>query len=314
MTCTATCTAVSSWLQSPTCSNSSNVVTVQLLFTTTGIQSFELSFDSMKNFPSLASYSVKVTMTSSDGAYQISEDTYNLQNTLPNVITLNSWSFNSTILKESSTFSVSMTPTVPLGSTDYILITFPAEFTVASPICTLSSQQSCSNPTSNVLKIVSTGVFPATLAITISGITNPSASSNSPIFIETYNSANKLYDQDYSVKFQRFCTAYCRTCLSTNTSSCSTCYTDGTLVSGNTILSGTTCTSGCGSGSYYNTSTMACATCSTNCTECISYSGCTACPANYYLYNQACVGGCPLGYYTDSVTQTCAVCTAALHC
>lgn len=72
MSATSACSAVSSWLQTPSCSNSSNIVTVQLQFSIPNVKGFDLSLDSIKNYPSLVSYSVKVTLTSSDGVYQIS--------------------------------------------------------------------------------------------------------------------------------------------------------------------------------------------------------------------------------------------------
>lgn len=59
-------------MQTPSCSNSSNIVTVQLQFSIPNVKGFDLSLDSIKNYPSLVSYSVKVTLTSSDGVYQIS--------------------------------------------------------------------------------------------------------------------------------------------------------------------------------------------------------------------------------------------------
>jgi hypothetical protein len=316
MSTTATCTAVSSSLQTPVCTNNSNILSIVLQFNTSPVTSVVISLDNMINYPSLASYSVMVSLLSSDLIYQISQGTYSLQNQLPNSITLNSWSFSSNIMKDSSSsLSIDMKLTVPLGISDYVLITFPSQFILTNPTCTLTNQLACIYPTSQTIKITATGaIFPSQIVVSISGITNPAVSPSSNVFLESYTSSNNLCDQDYTIQFSTICLGYCRTCLTTNTSYCLSCYTDSTLVSGNIFLSNNNCTSNCLPKYYYNSTTSACSQCSTNCSECINYSNCTTCPATYYLYSQMCVSSCPLGYYNDNVTQSCLICTVALHC
>lgn len=78
----------------------------------------------IRNYPNVQQYTVSVGLYYS--TFSICYDTYPLMNTVPNTITINSYSFSNTILKNSSDLSVQFAPTIPLSSTDYILIIFPS--------------------------------------------------------------------------------------------------------------------------------------------------------------------------------------------
>lgn len=210
------------------------------------ISTVSFNINNMVNYPSLAAFTISLVLKSADNLYDIISQSFSLQNSQPNTITL-SYSFSNAIMLEPSTLSVSMTPTTPLQPTDYILMTFPSEFTLSLVSCTTSTQLSCSSPTSQKIKIVTSSIFPSPISLVISGITNPALSTSSSVYVETYTSGGSLKDQDSTITFVRICSAWCRTCSTVNTSSCSTCYTNDSLVSGNTILSNGQCTTTCSS-------------------------------------------------------------------
>ena len=93
---------------------------------------------------------------------------------------------------------------------------------------------------------------------TLKQITCPSYTPSSEIQIETYSSSNYRMSWDSSITFETGCTLPCRTCLSDDSASCLSCYDNEILVSGMTILDGTSCTSACGNGEYYDNSTNQC--------------------------------------------------------
>jgi hypothetical protein len=265
----------------------------------------------VRNYPSIQQYTVSVALNI--GAFSIAYETYPLTNTMPNQITISSYSFSNTILKNSSDLSIQLVPTTPLSSTDILQFVFPTQFSISSLTCALPSQLSCSI-SSQTVTITSTSSYSSSISVTFGGIMNPSTSPSSSIFIETYTQDHYLKDRDYSVKFVTACELYCRTCQSTNSSYCMSCYTDATIANGNTVLSGGVCTSACTPGFYLSAATASCVQCSTNCSECSDYSICTKCPANYYLYMNTCVGTCATGDYPDVTTQTCMECPTTLSC
>ena len=56
-----------------------------------------------------------------------------------------------------------------------------------------------------------------------------------------------------------------------------------------------TCVLACYLGQYKNMTTHNCEQCLSVCTQCLSYLGCQACIANYYLFNGSCLSGCASG-------------------
>ena len=138
-----------------------------------------------------------------------------------------------------------------------------------------------------------------------------------------------------------FCDVSCKTCLSSNASACTSCYS-GAFLNQNTL----TCSSACPVGFFTDSSTgnglcvaclAPCGNCSsaafclscldnntflvngscTGCSSpCLTCSGlrtnCTSCYSNStnpYLYGSTCNSGCLFGYYPDA-SFTCRICTS----
>ena len=138
-----------------------------------------------------------------------------------------------------------------------------------------------------------------------------------------------------------FCDAACKSCLSSNASVCTSCYSGAYLNQNNQ-----TCSSGCPNGFYPDSSSGngLCAACSSPCSYCNSATYCLSCldanlflvnglclgclspcltcsslrtnctscdssSANPYLYSAMCNTGCQFGYYPD-VSMTCKSCTS----
>jgi len=65
----------------------------------------------------------------------------------------------------------------------------------------------------------------------------------------------------------------------------------------------------CPNGTFANTSTLICDSCSINCGTCSSTaSNCTSCSSPYFFYNGTCVSVCPNLMYSNS--STCLLCQA----
>lgn len=103
------------------------------------------------------------------------------------------------------------------------------------------------------------------LEISLSGILAPTFSPSTSITIETRSNTGYLMSRSTQPKFSTNCALPCRTCLTTDLSSCLSCYSDPTLVSSKIILSGTQCVSACNNRQYYNNNSNQCDSCSSIC-------------------------------------------------
>lgn len=154
-------------------------------------------------------------------------------NTRTNTIGINSASFNPAIMGEATTFSFSITPSIPMTINGQILITFPAEFVLGTTSCTLPTGFSCLKTGSVItISITATPSFP--ISGSISGITAPRISESSGIYIQTFGADGAEMTRDSTVTFKVGCNLYCRTCTS-DPSYCLTCYTDTVLASGHVL-------------------------------------------------------------------------------
>lgn len=97
------------------------------------------------------------------------------------------------------------------------------------------------------------------------------------------------------------CTSPCATCVTTTTQ-CLSCVQLSTSL----FLSGYFCVSTCPSGTYANSSTYTCATCTSPCATCSSSMICLSCIASYFLYLGTCNTSCPIGYV--GVISSCQPC------
>jgi proprotein convertase subtilisin/kexin type 5 len=78
----------------------------------------------------------------------------------------------------------------------------------------------------------------------------------------------------------------------------------------NPINNSLTCVTSCPSGTFIDTTTQSCKSCSmifANCSICNSQS-CNDCASNYYLLLNVCYSTCPMGYFANSNSGTCDSC------
>ena len=107
-----------------------------------------------------------------------------------------------------------------------------------------------------------------------------------------------------------------RTCSSSNTILCSSCYSDLTISQGRNLYQSvnSTCVSVCGDTYYQNFTLNTCQACSTDCYNCANKTQCLSCVSGKYLLvaNTTCYSTCPTGYFQHQ-TQ-CLACTSSLNC
>jgi len=100
------------------------------------------------------------------------------------------------------------------------------------------------------------------------------------------------------------CQHPCRTCLSSNTASCTSCYTDSDTIIEKYLLS-SVCLSSCPDG-YYADSNYQCQECDYRCNTCSSGSTCDTCSTSStykYMYESMCYISCPVSTYEDSTYE-----------
>ena len=248
-----------------------------------------------ENYPSVEPYSILCQLYLSVGQiYLISEQQAQLVNNQISSIPVDFYSFSNPILVEVSSLAMSVTPAT--SSFDTLVIAFPSEFVFTVESCTLpSGVVSALDLASNSYTLTSTtGSWVTPISFTIKDFTTPRYTPSSPITVETYSERGYLMGRDGSMVFETECTLPCRTCSG---STCTSCYSDPTLVSSRVILSGDECVSACSNGFYQDSSTGECEQCSSLCELCLDYSVCTACPVSFYLHEDTCLDSCPFGYY-----------------
>ena len=182
MTTTTSCSA-GTGVNSVACTNTSTTVNAVLGFSSaqTGPTAMTIMLNNVKNYPTLAQYQIQVQLLDTTGTYQSSLQSFSLMNTLPNLISQSS-SFSPAIMGELTTLSFGIVPSIALPSDGFILITFPSEFTLGSPSCTLPSGLFCSK-TGSQINITSSTSYTFPINGAISGITAPKMSPSSSIYI-----------------------------------------------------------------------------------------------------------------------------------
>lgn len=123
-------------------------------------------------------------------------------------------------------------------------------------------------------------------------------------------------DQASGLIWTADCPLPCRTCSTTNTSQCLSCYSDPMLAQSRILFFAvnSSCVSDCGDKFYRNYTTNSCLACSTSCSNCVNQTICTSCPTNQSLLiaEAKCYSSCPVGYFGRS--QICVGCTTSLFC
>ncbi len=102
-----------------------------------------------------------------------------------------------------------------------------------------------------------------------------------------------------------------------NATTCLICASGNTLINGVCLTGGASV--GCPAGTYNDSTTLTCISCSSvmpNCTACLNATVCTGCAAGSILTNGTCIFSeayvCPFGAYKDKVSGACVNCTAAI--
>ncbi len=68
---------------------------------------------------------------------------------------------------------------------------------------------------------------------TLRNVLTPKSTPSSKVYLETYTNDNYWIDRNSEISFTTECTPPCKRCLSPSySSSCESCYTDGSLVDG----------------------------------------------------------------------------------
>ena len=144
--------------------------------------------------------------------------------------------------------------------------------------------------------------LPASMSIVLNNLTNPPINSTSQTFsISSFDSASYLVQSDTStIQFKNQCNSPCRTCNTSNGSSCLTCYNSS--LSNFSLLYQNQCFSSCPVGSYQVNSSL-CSKCNSQCASCAYLStNCTSCNTN---------GTYPYQYNNMSLSPTQGVCLTA---
>ena len=118
-------------------------------------------------------------------------------------------------------------------------------------------------------------------------------------------------DSNTQIYFSTACTLPCRTCPSSATT-CASCYTNTSLVSGKIYLNSSACVSVCALGLYLDTPTNSCLLCVAPCATCASSTVCYTCSSTTSFLSGSCLSSCPFGYY--SFNSLCLVCSSAIFC
>lgn len=233
------------------------------------------------------------------------------QNTGVGTITVSSSSFSNPILLTTANLNFQITSTSGFPFS-YLAISFPAEFGCSAITCSLPSGITCTLQGNSVI-INSTTTISLPLVAAINNLVTPSFSPSSNIYIQSFSSTGYLMDSNTQIYFQTSCTLPCKFCTSTvQPSSCTSCYSNTTLVQGQIYQNGTSCVSVCGYGLYLNSSTNSCVVCTSPCATCLSTAFCYSCETNYYLMNGSCLSSCTFGYY--GFNGLCLACSTAIYC
>jgi hypothetical protein len=195
----ASCSALSSNLVSVSCSANGNKLQALLSYSSLSTStSTQFTVSPYLNYPSLQPYTLTADLYAD--IYQNSKLCTNVntpsffQNTAVGQITLASSSFSNSILMESTNlnFQVSAVRGYPFG---YLVVSFPHEFGVSTATCSLPAGITCTVQGSSVV-INSTTSISLPLVAAINGLTVPSFSPSSSLYLQTFTSTGYLMDSN----------------------------------------------------------------------------------------------------------------------
>ena len=100
MTGTTSCSTNSASLSSVGCTFSANIVTIVVGLPATQTVATRIIFtlNNILNYPTMAQYSIQLTLRDPTGSYLSSQDTYTLMNTQPNSVSIAYGSFSPSIM------------------------------------------------------------------------------------------------------------------------------------------------------------------------------------------------------------------------
>jgi proprotein convertase subtilisin/kexin type 5 len=105
------------------------------------------------------------------------------------------------------------------------------------------------------------------------------------------------------------CSSITQNCATCANNGCTSCISNSYSYI-NPTNNSLTCVTTCPSGTFIDTASQSCKSCSSvfaNCSACNSQY-CTQCTANQYLLSNVCYSTCPMGYYANSNTWSCDSC------
>ena len=300
----------------PSCPSSAlNATHHELIFKdqTLANSSYMLTIANMTNFYSREPQTILGAIMSNDLLYLHANHSVRVTTTTASTATyLHSFTVYQLVQPTSLTVSNITLPAVP-SKVATIVFTFGNDFGITSVTCA-NSGYSCAN-TSSVLTLTNTNPT-ALQTITIGNILAPALSPSTPITIEIYSGTGYLIARGASIVWSASCSLPCRTCSSSNSSACLTCYSDLTVAQGRVLYSAvnSTCVSVCGDTFYKNYTLNTCEACSSSCLNCANFSLCLSCPSSSYLLasNSTCHSTCPIGFYPH--LSHCLACTTSLNC
>lgn len=144
----------------------------------------------------------------------------------------------------------------------YLEITFPASFSTSGLSC---STWDCTLLANSLIRV--NAATASEMGITITGLIAPNEEPTQYVRIRSFTAAGDKIDESINdVIFSAKCDLPCRTCSSTNTSSCLTCYSN-TDISVEVLLhdAGDFCYEVCPDSTYENTLGTKCLDCSSVC-------------------------------------------------
>ena len=211
---------------------------------------------------------------------------------------------------------------IPIGGA--IIIYYPSQINIDiaqySCLVNLTVSPNCITPdtTKRMLTVSNLGDAVAagtSINVTVVGLINTLYASATHTFIaETRTSASgfKIDQRNQGMTVRAFCDYPCRTCPSTATTQCLTCFT-------NWYLQDSSCVQQCSEGKILNNGI--CESCDASCVACsVSATTCTKCGKDGFLFlnplNNQCTNTCPDGYYGNTQDNKCELCdtTKCLTC
>lgn len=322
------------------CFTNSLVLTITLNISISANTTYSFTVDSIilgKSFSQSPDFTIKSQTSDNYGISQSS--IIPSRNNIPRYITNLAFTINETtsLLNAFQSFTLTMQLATPLTNSDYIIVSVPSTYRyglgsiLTTSICS-NSNYTCILESENRFKV--TGNFNAATLVIINILDNIYVSPNSFNFaanqyfiVQSFTSGNAKIDSTLTsnsntqIKFYTTCNANCKTCSSTNTSFCLSCYTvnDGDFPGSNFLdilkTSDSKCVSQCLGGYYNNSGT--CTTCVNPCATCTDAVTCGSCVAGTFLnkINSTCGGSCSDGTYASTSNNVCESClTPCLTC